>query len=76
MNFKIIQGTLTPTEEKDIIKMLTNRIRLAFQSGNEYNIYESRGERREIKIGFFNESKGKKDIKSIIVLFNLLKKVA
>jgi hypothetical protein len=76
MNFKITQGELTPTEQKDIIKMLTNGIRLAFKNGNEYNIYEARGERREIKIGFFNESKGKKDIKSIIVMFNLLKKAS
>ena len=74
MNFKIKQGELTSIEQKDLIKMLDNDIGIANKNGNSYSIYQRKGERREVKICFFNEITQKKDIKWIIVMYNRNKK--
>lgn len=76
MNYKLITGKLTEIESKDILKMLKSKIRIAFNNGNVYNIQEVNKDIRTIKIVYYNESKGRKDIKAVKVFFNLNKKVA
>ena len=74
MNFELISGELTPVEEKDILKMLRNKIRLAFKNGNEYNIQERNLDIRTVKIVYYCEVKKRKEIKAVKVMFNLNKK--
>lgn len=73
MNFKIQQGTLTHTEERDIIKMLKIGDEIAFKNRNSYKVQEKDGDIKTIKIGTKSNGKGY-FYRSIKVLFNLDKK--
>ena len=73
MNFKITQGELNATEEKDVIKMLKNNIDMAFKNESSYKVQDKDGDIKTIKIGTKAPKKGY-FYRSIKVLFNLKKK--
>ena len=73
MNFKIQQGTLTHTEQTDILKMLKIGDEIAFKNKHSYKVQEKDGDIKTIKIGTKSRGKGY-FYRSVKVLFNLDKK--